>query len=152
MAFFGSAATSNNASTEPKDAELVDPPSDSISSLAFSSAPQSDYLAVGSWDNQVRIYEINNQGQSQGKAAYTHEGPVLDVCWNKDGSKLFSGSVDKAAKMFDLSTGQSQQVGAHEAPIRSVRWVEAPTGGILATGSWDKTVKVGIWLFIASSS
>lgn len=47
--------------------------------------------------------------------------------------------------MFDLSTGQSQQVGAHDAPIRSVRWVEAPTGGILATGSWDKTVKVGIY-------
>lgn len=44
--------------------------------------------------------------------------------------------------MFDLGTGQSQQVGAHDAPIRSVRWVEAPTGGILATGSWDKTVKV----------
>jgi WD40 repeat protein len=67
---------------------------------------------------------------------------VLDVFWSKDGSKLFSGGVDKAAKMFDLNTGQSQQVGAHDAPIKCVRWVEAPTGGILATGSWDKTVKV----------
>ncbi|CAG7849339.1 mRNA export factor AltName: Full=Rae1 protein homolog; AltName: Full=mRNA-associated protein mrnp 41 [Serendipita indica DSM 11827] len=137
MSFFGSGAAAS--ATEPKDAELVDPPSDSISSLAFSPAQQSDYLAVGSWDNNVRIYEINNQGQSQGKAAYQHDAPVLDVCWNKDGSKLFSGSVDKAAKMFDLGTGQSVQVGVHDAPIRCVRWVEAPTGGILATGSWDKT-------------
>lgn len=48
--------------------------------------------------------------------------------------------------MFDLNTGQSQQVGGHEAPIRAVRWVEAPTGGILATGSWDKTVKVSYFL------
>jgi mRNA export factor len=162
MSFFG---TAGSTSAEPKDAELVDPPSDSISSLAFSSAPQSDYLAVGSWDNQVRlycchlqqiftfftpkvrIYEINNQGQSQGKAAYAHDAAVLDVCWSKDGSKLFSGGVDKAAKMFDLATGASQQVGAHDAPIKAVRWVEAPTGGILATGSWDKTVKVcGLFL------
>lgn len=90
----------------------------------------------------MRIYEVNNQGQSQGKAAYAHDAPVLGVCWNKDGSKLFSGGVDKAAKMFDLTTGTSQQVGVHDAPIKAVRWVEAPTGGILATGSWDKTVKV----------
>ncbi|KIM33120.1 hypothetical protein M408DRAFT_325945 [Serendipita vermifera MAFF 305830] len=139
MSFFGAGAA--GASTEPKDAELVDPPSDSISSLSFSSSPQSDYLAVGSWDNQVRIYEVNAQGQSQGKAAYAHDAPVLDVCWNKDGSKLFSGGVDKAAKMFDLGTGASQQVGVHDAPIKAVRWVEAPSGGILATGSWDKMVK-----------
>jgi hypothetical protein len=52
MAFFGSTAASTS-SAEPKDAELVDPPADSISSLAFSTAPQSDYLAVGSWDNNV---------------------------------------------------------------------------------------------------
>lgn len=33
---------------------------------------------------QVRIYDINQQnGQSVGKAMYQHQGPVLDVCWNK---------------------------------------------------------------------
>jgi len=53
MSFFGG---TSNTTTEPKDAELVDPPSDSISSVAFSAAPQSDYLAVGSWDNQARLY------------------------------------------------------------------------------------------------
>lgn len=39
--------TANSA----KDVEVADPPSDSISSLAFSSA--GDYLAVGSWNNEV---------------------------------------------------------------------------------------------------
>lgn len=43
MSFFGTAAE--------KDIEVTEPPSDSISSLAFSSA--ADYLAVGSWDNNV---------------------------------------------------------------------------------------------------
>lgn len=91
---------------------------------------------------QVRIYEVNEQRQSQGKAAYSHDAPILDVCWSRDGSKIFSGGVDKVAKIFDLNSGQSQQVGAHDEPIRAVRWIDAPTGGILATGSWDKTIKV----------
>ena len=77
---------------------------------------------------------------------YSHEGPVLDLCWSADGSKLFSCGADKAARMFDLASngnnGQAVQVGAHDAPIRSVRWIESPSGGILATGSWDKSIRV----------
>lgn len=92
---------------------------------------------------QVRIYEVGPSGQTQGKAMYPHEGPVLDLCWNgRDGSKLLSVGADKAARMFDVSTGQSSQVGVHDAPIKCARWIDAPSGGILATGSWDKTVKV----------
>jgi hypothetical protein len=40
-----------------------------------------------------------------------------------------------------LTCADNTQVGAHDAPIRNVRWVDAQ-GGLLATGSWDKTVKV----------
>jgi len=77
---------------------------------------------------------------------YSHEGAVLDLCWSADGSKLFSCGADKAARMFDLAVngnnGQAVQVGAHDAPIKCVRWIESPSGGILATGSWDKSIKV----------
>ena len=91
---------------------------------------------------------------------YPHQGPVLSVCWNKvrcgsyhasrvahenackkDGTKLFSGGADNAGRMFDTTTGQAQQVAQHDAPIKVVKWVDAQ-GGILATGSWDKTIKV----------
>jgi WD40 repeat protein len=44
--------------------------------------------------------------------------------------------------MYDLTTGQTTQVAQHDAPIKSVGWVDAPQGGILVTGSWDKTIKV----------
>ncbi|CAL1716809.1 unnamed protein product [Somion occarium] len=142
MSFFSGASTSTAvsapAATE-KDIEVADPPTDSISSLAFS--PQADYLAVGSWDNNVRIYEVGASGQTQGKAMYGHQGPVLSVCWNKEGNKILSGGADNAGRLFDVTTGQSQQVAQHDAPIKSVRWIETPQGGILATGSWDKTLK-----------
>ena len=46
--------------------------------------------------------------------------------------------------MFDPATGQSTQVAQHDAPIKVVRWVDAPQAGILVTGSWDKTIKVRV--------
>ena len=55
---------------------------------------------------------------------------------------MASGGTDKVAMLFDITTGQSSQVAQHDAPIKAVRWVEQPgTSPILATGSWDKSVK-----------
>ena len=55
MAFFGGASSSTTVApaAAEKDIEVADPPSDSISSLAFSSA--ADYMAVASWDNNVSL-------------------------------------------------------------------------------------------------
>lgn len=82
---FGSAAASSSASSAQgdlkNDVQVKDTPEDSISDLAFS--PQSDHLAVSSWDNKVRIYEIDASGNSQGKAMFQHEGPVLSVAWSR---------------------------------------------------------------------
>lgn len=44
--------------------------------------------------------------------------------------------------MMDVATQQTQQVAVHDQPIRSVRFFEGPGNAtMLATGSWDKTVK-----------
>ncbi|OMJ21099.1 Poly(A)+ RNA export protein [Smittium culicis] len=104
-----------NLSTEEKDIEISEPPTDTVSELAFS--PQADYLAASSWDNNVRIWEIQSNGVSTGKAMYSHEGPALSCAWST--------------------------VAAHDAAIRCVKFVEAPGSAspILVTGSWDKTIK-----------
>ena len=47
--------------------------------------------------------------------------------------------------MFDVNTGQATQVAQHDAPVKVVGWVDAQSG-ILATGSWDKTIKVRLFL------
>lgn len=60
----------------------------------------------------------------------------------KEGNKVISGGADNAARMFDITNGQTTQVAQHDAPIKVVKWIETPQGGILATGSWDKTLKV----------
>lgn len=64
-----------------KDIALSSPPEDGISDISFST--QSEHLAVASWDKKVRIYEINGQGGSEGKALFEHEQAVLSCCWSK---------------------------------------------------------------------
>lgn len=142
---FGSAAAASSANATQgdlsKDVQLSNPPEDSISDLAFS--PASDHLAVASWDKKVRIYEIDAQGNSQGKALFEHEAPVLSCCWSKDGQKVFGAGADKAARMLDLGAGATtpQQVAAHDQPIRCVESIVIGGNHMLVTGSWDKTVK-----------
>jgi mRNA export factor len=86
MALFGTPTTTATSSSSiisgdiSKDVALNQPPDDSISALAFS--PSADFLAVSSWDKRLRIYEVSEQGQSQGKAEMTFDGPVLNCAWS----------------------------------------------------------------------
>lgn len=58
----------------------------------------------------------------------------------QDGTKLASGGADNAGRLFDVTTGQPTQFARHEGPIKGLRWIDGPN--IVATGSWDKTLKV----------
>ncbi|KAL2204168.1 WD40 repeat-like protein [Sarocladium strictum] len=144
---FGSSSTSSSTTNTlgelKNDVPLENPPTDSISDLSFSPAPNGpDFLAVASWDNKVRIYEIAGNGQSQGKHAYEHSQPVLNVDFSKDGTKVASAGADKTVKVCDLASQQDIAVGTHDQPVRSVRWFEADGGTpMLVSGSWDKTIK-----------
>lgn len=60
---------------------------------------------------------------------------------------MFSGGADKVAKCFELSTRVATQVAAHAEPVSAVRWIDTPTGGYLATASYDATLKVS-WSII----
>ncbi|TXT05972.1 hypothetical protein VHUM_03733 [Vanrija humicola] len=119
--------------------ELTQPPPDSVSKISFS--PTQDILAVASWDNHVRLYSVASNGQSDAKAAYNHEAPVLDLAWTKNGSHLFSSGCDNAAFMYDLTTGQKQQVAAHDAPIKCVECVETNGTTVLITAGFDKQLR-----------
>ena len=77
----------------------------------------------------------------------------MDTCWQgivlgnlQDGKKILSGGADNTGRSFDVTTGQSSQLTQHDTPIKTVRWIDTPQGGILATGSWDKTLKVRVCL------
>eukprot|EP00927_Polykrikos_kofoidii_P024517 TRINITY_DN2228_c0_g1_i1.p1 TRINITY_DN2228_c0_g1~~TRINITY_DN2228_c0_g1_i1.p1 ORF type:complete len:360 (+),score=50.62 TRINITY_DN2228_c0_g1_i1:197-1276(+) len=109
---------------------------DSISSLAWS--PAQNILAAGSWDKQVRIWEVTPQA-IQPRLAYTHQAPVLCVGFSKDGQRVVSGGADNKVKMKMLSTQQEIDVGSHAGPVKEVFVVDEMN--MIISGSYDKTLK-----------
>lgn len=122
------------------DFELTPSCPDGISDLSWS--PAADYISATCWDGQTRIWEVLPSNTAVAKAAITHEGPSLCTTWSKDGTKVFSGGADKAIRMMDVTTGQvSPIMGAHDQPIKGMRWMQTSNAQALVTGSWDKTLK-----------
>ncbi|KAF3689525.1 mRNA export factor Rae1 protein -like protein mRNA-associated protein mrnp 41 [Channa argus] len=145
---FGTGGTGvfGNTTTDPynpmKDIEMTSPPDDSISCLAFSPPTMpGNFLIGGSWANDVRCWEVQDNGQTVPKAQQMHTGPVLDACWSDDGSKVFTASCDKTAKMWDLNSNQAMQIAQHDGPIKTIHWIKSPNYSCVMTGSWDKTLK-----------
>ncbi len=145
---FGTAAAAGGglaaANANPmKDVPVNNCPDDSISCLRFSppSVNTTTFLIAGSWDNNVRCWEIQANGTSEPKTQQSMQGPVLDCCWHEDGTKVFMASCDKQVKCWDLASNQTIQVAEHAAPVKSIRWIQAPNYQALMTGSWDKTLK-----------
>ncbi|KAG7258828.1 hypothetical protein CRUP_018998 [Coryphaenoides rupestris] len=105
--------TTTDSHNPMKDVEVTSPPDDSISCLAFSPPTMpGNFLIGGSWANDVRCWEVQDNGQTVPKAQQMHTGPVLDVCWSD-----------------------------HDGPIKSIHWIKAPNYSCIMTGSWDKTLK-----------
>ncbi|AQZ10852.1 GLE2 (YER107C) [Zygosaccharomyces parabailii] len=145
MAFYSSSSgVSTTMATEKdlaNDIVINNPAEDSVSDIAFS--PQQDFLfSVSSWDNKVRIWDVQG-GVAQGRAQYDHQAPALCTRWSNDGAKVVSGGCDNSIQLFDVQTGQSSQLGTHAAPVRSLSFLQfgQANAEVLVTGSWDKTLK-----------
>lgn len=140
---FGSSITGTH--NPMKNVEVVSPPDDSISSMAFSPpSMQQTFLIAGSWDSKVSLWEVQQSGQSFTtipKAQQSHSLPILDVSWSDDGSRVFTASCDKTVKMWDLASNQAMQVAQHDAPVKTCHWIKGSNYSCLMTGSWDKTLK-----------
>ena len=61
--------------------------------------------------------------------------------FHQDGTKVFTASCDKTAKLWDLNSNQAMQVAQHDGPIRTVHWIKGSNYTCLMTGSWDKSLK-----------
>ncbi|KIY94290.1 Rae1-like protein [Monoraphidium neglectum] len=120
-----------------KDVQVATPLGDSVSSLAFS--PRANLLVATCWDNNVYCWDIQPNGTANPKASTTHTQPVLCSAWNADGTGVFTGGCDKMVKLWNLATNQSQQVAAHDAPVRHCAFI--PELNMLVTGGWDKTLR-----------
>jgi len=47
-----------------------------------------------------------------------------------------------------MLNGNLSFVPQHDGPIKSIHWIKAPNYSCIMTGSWDKTLKVRLYLRI----
>jgi WD40 repeat protein len=106
---------------------------------AVAVAPDGSWLASGSWDHTVRIWDA---ASGRERAVLTgHTGRVSAVAVAPDGSWLASGGLDDTVRIWDAATGRERAVlTGHTDGVQAV--AVAPDGSWLASGGLDDTVRI----------
>jgi len=108
-----------------------------IESLAFS--PDNRHLASGSFDNTVRVGDVETKTSRQLKPAF--EGAVYAVAFSPDGKLLVAGSDDRTLGLWETATGRLvRSMTGHQAEVKSVLF--SPDGQYIVSGGYDKSIRL----------
>ncbi|XP_073239257.1 echinoderm microtubule-associated protein-like 2 [Porites lutea] len=94
-------------------------PPEKVSEIQFS--PDGTHIALGCHDNDIYIYELQNEGKSVSLKARckAHSSSVTHLDWSKDGEKLQSTSTDYELLFWDPYLGE--QI-TQASSLRNTEW------------------------------
>jgi len=119
--------------------EIIPQTGHSAKILALTSSPDGRWLASGSWDSTVKVWEV-----ATGRELRTlrgHGGPVLAVAVSADGRWLASGSHDRIVKVWEVETGRDvRTLSGHTNQVLAV--AISPDGRWVASGGYDRTMRL----------
>lgn len=111
-----------------------------MNTLAYS--PDGHTIVTGGDDGKVKVWAVKS-----GFCFVTfteHSAPVMDVAFAKQGSVLFSASLDGTVRAFDLIRYRNFRTFTSPSPVQFSALAVDPSGEVIAAGSTD-SFEVFLW-------
>ena len=111
-----------------------DETSDWVMSVSWS--PDGRYIASGSFDKTVQIWDTQTGGHivTYEDHRRLRKGKVHIVAWSPNGNYIASVS-DKMIQVWNVTTGDIFSYQGHSSTVKAISW--SPDGGRLASISYD---------------
>ena len=107
-------------------------PKTSVSAIAFN--PAANHILFeqdeGFFDHYIVYYDLENERWVDLKQIF-HELTINELAYSRDVTKLYTASIDKTVKVWDIKT--FQLLGTLEAPNEIIHFAESPDGNRLVT-------------------
>lgn len=114
--------------------------SDRVSQLAWS--PNAGYLASGSEDWQVKIWDMRSKDKYR---VFEHQGEITSLAWSPNSRYLATGTghgMDNNVRVFAVVEDKLVYTlsKGHTGAVTCLAW--SPNGRYLASGSVDRTISI----------
>ena len=101
--------------------------------------PTGNYLAAGSEDGNIYVWNLKQSSQSILPTG--HSGEINSLAFSPDGGRLVSGACDKSARVFDLLLGEVIAILPMDTPCSPLALAYSPCGKMIA-GELDNEIRL----------
>jgi len=107
-----------------------------ISCVSF--APNGKFLATGSYDSSVRVWD-RDTGKQRARFQVPHRAQICCNAFSPDGKVVAAGDNCSRIWLWDWQSGREPiSFKAHDEVVQTLAF--SPDGKVLASGGWDHTV------------